>query len=165
MPIYQARISGTFTDNNGKTQTVPSDFALAQKGPCLQATLKPLTLNRRKRTPVAQGKKTTPEPQIINGLALIDTGATSTCVDEHSAKQAGLAIVDRGSISSASHSNHQVPIFAGEIELPSLGTIRIHRAFGVQLAVQGLIALIGRDALRRAILIYSGLDGSFSLSL
>ena len=44
-------------------------------------------------------------------------------------------------------------------------TISVNRAFGANLAIQGLIALIGRDLLAQCVLVYNGLDGSFSLSI
>ncbi len=104
-------------------------------------------------------------PSVVNGTALVDTGASITCVNEASARRAGLAVVDQGLMTSASHSYHQVPIFAGEIEIPNFGTIQINGAMGAQLDDQGLVALIGRDILQKVILVYSGVDGSFSLSL
>ena len=39
------------------------------------------------------------------------------------------------------------------------------QAFGAKLAPQGLIALIGRDVLMNCVLVYNGIDGSFSISL
>ena len=103
-------------------------------------------------------------PAAVEGLAIVDTGASCTCIDQDAANRAGLNVIDRGSISSASHSAHSVPVFACEIEVAGLGKLRLRRAMGVTLANQGLIAVIGRDALGSTVFVYNGLTGHFSIS-
>ena len=79
---------------------------------------------------------------------------------------AGLAVVDSGPMSSATHEAEIVPIFAAKLDIAGLpNDLQTHRAYGAKLAPQGLIALIGRDALKACVLVYNGPDGSFSLSL
>ena len=73
--------------------------------------------------------------------------------------------MDRGSISSVSHSAHRVPVFACEIEVAGFGMIRLPRAIGVSLANPRPIAAISRDALRGTVFVYNGLTGHFSISL
>ena len=105
-------------------------------------------------------------PTPLAGLALIDTGASSTCVDREAAERAGLAVVDSGPISSATHQNEVAPIYAGRLNLAGIPQdIDAKRAYGANLEPQGLIALIGRDMPANCVLVYNGLDGSFSLSL
>ena len=99
----------------------------------------------------------------VNGLALIDTGAAATCVDESLARRVGLAVVDAGPISSATHEHHVVPIFACRLEISGLGTINCPRAMGVTIENQGLVAVIGRDVLKSTVLIYNGSEGTYSL--
>ena len=106
----------------------------------------------------------TDSPKVMDGFALIDTGASYTCIDQAAADRINLAVVDQAMIASASHAAHRVPVFAGEIEIASLGKIRVLRAMGATLECQGLIALIGRDALADTIFVYNGSDGSFSIS-
>ena len=103
-------------------------------------------------------------PTAVEGLALVDTAAGRTRVDQDPASRADLNAMDRGSISSASHSAHSVPAFACEIEVAGLGKIRLPRVTGVTLANQGLIAVIGRDALRGTDFVYNGLTGHSSTS-
>lgn len=102
----------------------------------------------------------------VTGQALIDTGAAVTCVDRAAAEAAGLVPVDSGFITSATHESEPTPIYACQIDFTgsSVGLTQ-HRAVGAHLAPQGLVALIGRDALSSCILIYNGIDGSVSLSL
>ena len=125
----------------------------------LTVALRPL--EEQNRAMIERGETV---PTAVEGLALVDTGASRTCVDQDAASRAGLNVIDRGSISSASHSAHSVPVFACEIEVASLGKIRLPKAMGVTLANQGLIALIGRDALGSTVFVYNGLTGHFSIS-
>ena len=104
-------------------------------------------------------------PTAVEGLALVDAAASRTRVDQDAASRADLNGIDRGSISSVSHSAHSAPAFAGEIEVAGLGQIRLPRAMGVTLANQGLIAVIGRDALRGTDFVYNGHNGHFPISL
>ena len=102
---------------------------------------------------------------LVSGTALIDTGASVTCIDQSAARKAGLAIVDSGGISSATHANEIVPIFAGRLDIHGLSPVETFGAYGVNLESQNLIALIGRDLLASCVLVYNGTDDSFSLSL
>ena len=160
MPILTTRFDRVvLQDGRGNTRPLPPQDALARRGPIVQATLTPL--DEQQQALIERGETT---PPAVAGIALIDTGATSTCVDEAAARKAGLAVVDRGVISSASHPVHEVPIFAGNIQIPAFA-IRVPRAMGVTLDNQGLVALLGRDALRSTLFIYNGVDGAISLSL
>ena len=105
-------------------------------------------------------------PAPVVGWALIDTGAHSTCVDREAAARAGLAVVDSAPMTSATYAHEIVPIFAGQLDITGIPqNVVVNRAYGANLAAQGLVALIGRDLLASCILIYNGPDGSFSLSL
>ena len=105
-------------------------------------------------------------PRPVVGHALIDTGASNTCIDREAADRAGLAVVDSGPLTSATQEAEIVPIYAGKLDIAGLETpIIAHGAYGVNLAPQQLIVLIGRDMLKNCVLIYNGPDGSFSLSL
>ena len=71
-------------------------------------------------------------------------------------------------MSSATHSNVIVPVFAGKLVIPGLTNINVsHGLMGVNLAGNNhkIIALIGRDLLRSAVLTYHWMDGSFSISI
>ena len=54
-------------------------------------------------------------PAAVEGLALVDTAASCTRVDQDPGSRADLNGMDRGSISSVSHSAHSVPVLAYEI--------------------------------------------------
>ena len=106
------------------------------------------------------------EERVVNGSLLVDTGASVTCVDQSAANRAGLQMVDSGPILTATHENEIVPIYVGVIEVPGSNlTFNCNRAYGINLGQSGVIGVIGRDILKRCVLIYNGPDGSYSLSI
>lgn len=160
MPTLSARFQAQSQVSNGNTIQV-SPTARQQFGPVIQITLAPLEIETKATVDLG---KTLQQPVV--GRALIDTGASTTCVDEAAARQAGCAVVGTGPITSATHDNHIVPIFAAKIDIAGIGQyIEALRAYGSNLASQQLIALIGRDVLSSCVFIYNGSDGSFSLSV
>ena len=100
----------------------------------------------------------------ISGWALIDTGATQTCVDITKASEVGMSIVGSGRINSAAGET-EVPLFAAVVHINELGRVTRPRCLGVNLAGQGIVALIGRDLLRSGVMVYNGQTGAVSLSL
>jgi len=70
----------------------------------------------------------------------------------------------------ASATDHavEVPVFAGQLLLAGGGGININVEQGMGATLSGIpdvIALIGRDWLQSAVLVYNGTDGSVSLSV
>ena len=121
-----------------------------------------LTISDSHRELLATQGKPVPDP--IHGLALIDTGASNTCFDQQAALKAGLPVIDMAMMASASHPQQDVPVFAGKIVIPRFD-IDTEYALGANLDGQNLIALIGRDLLQSAVLVYNGTDGTVSLSI
>jgi len=100
------------------------------------------------------------------GLALIDSGATSTCIDDEAARRLRLPAIDVVAVASASHASTQQNVHPIQIEVRGLPiTISAPRAIAAPLAPQGLLVLIGRDVLQHCTLFYNGPAGSFSLSV
>ena len=161
MSILNSRPEGNTRDHQGNVVPIHPRVVLQRFGPSVQIILTPLEAHLRS---VSDKGQDPPDP--ISGLALIDTGASVTCVDSVAARQAGLALVDTGTMSSATHANEIVPVFAGGLVIEAASiTVNVNRAVGANLASQNLIALIGRDVLAKCMLVYNGLDGSFSLSI
>ena len=105
-------------------------------------------------------------PAPVSGLALIDTGATSTCIDDETARQLQLPAIDVVTVASASHASARQSVHPVQIELVGW-PIRFDapRAIAAPLRIQGILVLIGRDVLQHTILVYNGPTGSFSLSI
>ncbi|MDE2921356.1 MAG: hypothetical protein OXR83_00590 [Acidobacteriota bacterium] len=122
-------------------------FGLQDRGPVVQVDL----VNR-----VTHEKR--------SGLALIDTGAKFSCFDQEVATELSMPIVDRGWISSATGRDLR-PVYSGRIAVHSLGNFDADRAFGASLQDDGLIVLLGRDALQHAVLVYNGAEAAVSIAL
>jgi hypothetical protein len=107
-----------------------------------------------------------PRPGISGVLALVDTGATESCIDSTLATQLGLPIVDRRTFGGISGSA-EVNMHLAQIRVPSLNFI-IYGAFaGVHLAAGGQnhLALIGRTFLQNCIMNYDGPTGAVRISI
>jgi len=159
LPILHSQIAAQAKTADGKVVQLAPAAALQLRGPILQVSIT-IEQNAGKGL-VAQGK-TLPTPK--SGLALIDTGASNTCVDEQAAKDLGLPVIDVANMQSASHEKHECNIYPVQIITPIV-TLNAPRAMGAALAPQGLLVLIGRDVLQNCNLFYNGPMGQFTLSL
>jgi predicted aspartyl protease len=94
--------------------------------------------------------QTAPPVAGIQGIyALVDTGATESCIDSLLATQLNLPVVDRRTVSGV-HGGGEVNMHLAQVHIPSLGKT-IYGAFaGVHLHAGGQAhaALIGRAFLR-----------------
>lgn len=101
-----------------------------------------------------------------NILALIDTGAMESCIDEQLAQQLQLPLVDQVQVAGVG-GHITLNVYLAHISLPALGGFTQYGRFsGVHLAAGGQPhqALIGRTLLRDSILIYDGKSGSVKLA-
>ena len=104
-------------------------------------------------------------PTPVSGLALIDTGASMTCIDDALARQLGLPVIDVTSMASASHAATDQNVYPVHIAIVGGISIEAPRAVGVVLGVQGCIALIGRDMLQFCTLHYNDPAATLTLSI
>lgn len=111
---------------------------------------------------MAQGK---PLPTPRPGLALIDTGASGTCIDEQAAQGLGLPVIDVVKMTSATHADQEAKVYPIQITIPPSLVFNVPRAIGAVLAPQGLLILIGRDLLSACNLFYNGPLGQITLSM
>lgn len=111
-------------------------------------------------------------PPAASVRALVDTGASCTCVDPAVLK--ALSLSARGSASVHTPSTGPAPHMADEYDVslivPGAGihhvplTIDAVPVIAADLAIQGIHAIIGRDVLQDCILIYNGAVGEFTLA-
>jgi ABC-type uncharacterized transport system permease subunit len=97
--------------------------------------------------------------------ALVDTGASESCIDSLLAATLKLPIVDRRPVSGV-HGSKEVNVYLAQIHVPSLN-FTIYGAFaGVELKAGGQIhnALVGRTFLRNFKMIYDGKSGDVTIS-
>jgi len=160
MPLH-LQYKGLAQRPDGSTTELPAPFVLRTRGPAVEIAVAVSSELEQSLSDANQ-----PVRAAITGLALIDTGAVATCVDETVAQQLGVAPIDVVRISSASHAQADKSVYPVRLRL--LGTtieVAASRAIGVPLQPQGFIALLGRDFLERFVLIYNGPAGEMTLGL
>lgn len=106
-----------------------------------------------------------PRLPVVDLPALIDTGATDSCIDKLLAAQLKLPVVDRQKIAGV-HGAREVDMHLAQIHVPSLQVTLYGTFAGVDLIAGGQIhhALIGRTFLRHFTMTYNGASGSVVLS-
>lgn len=137
---------------------------LVQTGPLLQVEVSiPPTLARFL---TAQNQ---PIPPPVTGWALIDTGATSSCVDSKTITSLGVKPIGVAVTGTAGGpvQQHRYPAkfrFPGEgLEIEFSSVIGVNLA-GQSVAGHDIIVLLGRDVLSQCVFIYNGLGGFFTLA-
>lgn len=159
MPILHALTEAQAKTVDGKTIQVHPAMALQLRGPVLDVSV---TIEQNAGKALLSQGKAVPTPK--TGLALIDTGASNTCIDDEAAKELGLPVIDVAIMQSASHEKVQCNIYPVLINTQIVG-LNSPRTIGAALAAQGLLVLIGRDVLQRCNLFYNGPVGQFTLSV
>jgi hypothetical protein len=146
---------------DGKPVKISPSVALFRKGPALPVVLMPHPAFAQALQ--AAGK---PIPAPVQGLALIDTGATTTCIDGESAKSMGLAANGLARMASASHTSSDCLTYPVQLAFPVWNLqLECAKAMGVRIKNQGFIVLVGRDLLQNRVMLYNGADGAVTLAL
>ena len=111
-----------------------------------------------------------PDKDVMSGfagreyLALIDTGATESCVDDTLARALELPVVDSRSILGI-HGPRLTPSYNAQFHIPSVGVTYDGQFAGIPLRSSGtpFFALLGRDFLSTVSMAYDGDTGSVTL--
>ena len=100
------------------------------------------------------------------GLALIDTGASFTSVDEAPLHALGLRPKAFTDVATPSSVRVERPVYACVLSFPGtpLPPIPFNEVVASNLAGFGVAALIGRDVLADCQLVYNGLEGFWTLA-
>lgn len=161
MPVLHSQFKGQGKKPDGTVVELRPAIVLQGRGPVLQVAI--TVAEQIAAELVKQGKPVHPP---VAGLALVDTGAAMTCVDQDAANELQLPVVDVVTMSSASHAKHPANVYPIRIGIAGL-TVAINapRAIGAALKAQGLIALIGRDVLAYGTLFYNGIAGEITLAI
>jgi len=144
----------------------PSPQALAQTGPVIQVRIElPAALSESLRL----AGQLIPNP--VDGIALIDTGATITSIHAPILVTLGINPVGVATVGTAGGPQQQ-STYPVRLSFPGtpLPGFELPQAIGCDLTGQvvlgqrPLVGLIGRDVLSQAVLVYNGSAGMFSLS-
>jgi hypothetical protein len=105
-----------------------------------------------------------PKAAVTDMHALVDTGATTSCIDSGLAMQLGLPVVDRQTISGV-HGPKEVNVHLAQIHVPSLNTTIYGRFAAVDLVAGGQQhhVLIGRTFLSDFTMVYEGATGTVTI--
>ena len=105
-----------------------------------------------------------PVPPPQRGFALVDTGASITAVDENVVASLGIQPIGQMKLSTPSQSR-RAWLYAARLTCftAAVPVLEVLDIVGCTLQPQGFIALLGRNFLRKVVLVYDGPGGFFSL--
>ena len=112
---------------------------------------------------LTEQKQTIPKPVLV--IALIDTGASKTVIQDGIAKQLSLTARGVAQINTPSCNSYQCETY--DISLSFVGfnvSIPLISVIEAPLSGQNISCLIGRDILKSGVFIYQGFTNSFTLS-
>lgn len=161
MPIINSQSFVTTADNKQTISPVP----LAQDGAFLEILVSiPQALTE------FYSKENIPIPAPISGYALIDTGASKSCVHGSIMKELHVSPIGvatshtaAGAVPHALYPAH-FTFPAAKIEIDFASVVGVNLS-GQQIATKPIIALIGRDVLAMGIFVYNGSFGTFSFAI
>jgi hypothetical protein len=161
MPVFSSQLFESTPD--GKQKISPA--VLAQHGPIIDVII---SIPQALAELYTRQSKTIPTPKI--GIALIDTGATRSCV--HAAIMQNLGVNPIGVAISGTAAG-QVPhdlypahfaFPAARIEIDFTSVVGVNLT-GQEVNGKPIVALIGRDVLSLGIFVYNGLTGAFTIAI
>jgi predicted aspartyl protease len=105
-------------------------------------------------------------PNVVNVPALIDTGASGSCIDEALAQQLQLPLINQQTTAGVGGQTI-LNVYLAFISIPSLGYVQAGAFTGALLAAGGQPQrpLIGRTLLADTLLVYDGRAGSVKLAI
>lgn len=104
-----------------------------------------------------------PIPQPVGLAAMIDTGASSSVIQEGLAAQIGLQPIGVAKVNTPSSTNVECYEYAVRFAFPN-NVVVAATVIEAPLKGQHIQGLIGRDVLEHALLVYIGYTGQFTLS-
>lgn len=110
-----------------------------------------------------------PVPKAVRIRALIDTGASGTCVDPGCLSSLALTPIGQASIHTPTtgntpHSCNQYDVSITLFHPGLMMTLPVVAVIESNLSIQGIQALLGRDVLSNCLFVYDGGAGTFALA-
>jgi len=139
-----------------------ASLSLSDDGPVLEILIS-LTSSRR----YALNRFQLPIPAPLAVRALIDTGATYSCIDLSVVSQLNLLSSYEVMVFTPGTGGvpQQMKQYEVDVEVPNVGLFPRIAAIEAALSAQGIQALIGRDILARCLFVFDGPANSFSISV
>jgi predicted aspartyl protease len=146
---------------DGSAVKIPPAVVLVQRGPVIPVVILPNPAFSKALQDAGR-----PIPAPIQGIALIDTGATTTCVDGDVATEMGLAANGVAKMASASQTSSECLTYPVRLTFPIWNVhLDCAKAMGVHIKNQGIVVLVGRDLLSKCVMVYNGADGTVTLAM
>lgn len=149
----------------GQQRDGPDRLGLEKNGPIMSVEIVvPFSLAKHLR-----GKKIA-VPAPIKGLALIDSGASTSCVDSQVIGRLGVKPIGVGIALTAGGACEQ-NLYPARFNFPEGKlSFEFSSVMGVDLKEQTimgrkLVALVGRDVLSECVFVYNGLQASYTFAL
>ncbi|MCI4347277.1 MAG: retroviral-like aspartic protease family protein, partial [Thermoplasmata archaeon] len=112
---------------------------------------------------LVKDKKSVPQP--VTGVALIDTGATFSAIDQGVAERLGLNPIGVAKTGTAS-GRRDAPVYAVKFSIHgAMIIVEDGHVLGVDLEGTGMVALLGRSFLQNTLFIYDGIGSEFTIAL
>lgn len=162
MPVFEHQYRGDANGPDGQKMRLPNHAALQRTGPILQVVISP---TRQHLDSLAENNKAIPQP--VSGFALIDTGATSTAVDESVCRE--LNISPTGAARTAHAGGSEIrQCYPIQVSFPGSGlpstVIPTAMSVNLQFGKKPYVLLLGRDLLSRLRLVYNGPMGRIEVA-
>ena len=151
------RVECGFNDDDNAT----GDVHLLVHGPTLLVDIGYLPNEEEVQADVVRQR---PEARAERIPALIDTGATTSCIDRALAEELELPVVDRRPLGGVA-GEFEANMYLAHIYSPTIDYIQYGLFAGVELQDGGQLhrVLIGRTFLQAFVMIYDGMTGRVSL--
>jgi len=162
MPLFESILTIERKDGDGHSIHLPPKEALEFIGPTLKVVVSP---SREYQAQLKELGEPVPDP--IPGMALIDTGASTTSVDENVCVRLGLKQTGVAKLCHAGGVTENRPRYAVQLLFPEtpLNPVLCPVAISVCLATgnQPHIVLVGRDILSPLKFTYNGPRGRIEI--
>lgn len=165
MPLFEFQYPSKMPQQGGKTATIAPSRVIQHVGPVLTVFIMPSPQH------IASVIKTGQKPaDPVQGIALIDTGASVTMVDELICKNMGLQPTGFAPLCHADGKSEKRPCFAIQISFPNtpLATPLFHPRVvsgNLQAGNPKYSLLLGRDLMTNMKFVYNGFYGRFEIAL
>lgn len=166
MPVYNTGFHAQ-PPGQSPSSTVPFPKGLLEIGPVL-----PVQVDIPRKLAELLQSQGQPLPQSVRGLALIDTGATRTAVDEGVVQLLGVQPMGIANVGTAAGMQQQ-SMYSARLSFPGTPIPGMDFAQILSVNLSGhaipqlkdrLIVLIGRDILAHFVMIYNGTSASVTLA-
>jgi predicted aspartyl protease len=162
MPLFEIQYGGKAQEADSKSQVVPPAVVLQHVGPLLHVAVAVHPQHAERL--ITQGQQ---PPEAVTGLALIDTGASITAVDEAVCRKLGLTPTSVVPMSHAGGSEqrncYSIQILFPGAPLPPI-TIPLAASCNLSAGLQPYIVLLGRNLLARMKMVYNGPRGRIEIA-